>query len=161
MNPLDNPQRKTSNKEGAYDSHIWGPHFWFFLHTIAMNYPKRANEVTKRKYYELIQNMPIFIPNVEMGDRFSRLLDKYPVTPYLDKRESFIRWTVFIHNKVNKIIGKPEMELEEAIDNYNRAYVPEKLELYGETTIRKNVVYLYSAIIFALLLILYMVYHMH
>jgi hypothetical protein len=147
MKPLD-----------KYDSNIWGPHFWFFLHTIAMNYPDRANDVTKRKYYELIQNMPIFIPNVEMGNRFSEFLDKYPVTPYLDKRESFIRWTVFIHNKINGFLGKPELEFRDAIETYNRAYIPENLQLYGETSIKNNIVYLYSAIILALLLIAYIVY---
>ena len=145
-------------KPDSYDSHVWGPHFWFFIHTIAMNYPYHPNEVTKRKYYELIQNMPIFIPNVEMGNQFSRLLDKYPVTPYLDKRESFIRWTVFIHNKINIILGKPEMELNDAINDYNEAYVPKDLKLYGETSIKQNVVYLYSTIIFALLLVAYIVY---
>jgi len=145
-------------KRTTYDSHIWGPHFWFFLHTIAMNYPDRANDVTRRKYYDLVQNMPIFIPNVEMGNRFSRLLDQYPVTPYLDKRESFIRWTVFIHNKVNIILGKPEMTLETAIELYHAAYIPPKLDVYGGTSIHKNVVYVYSAIILALLLVAYMVY---
>ena len=145
-------------KRPHYDSHIWGPAFWFFLHTIAMNYPDRANEVTRRKYYDFVQNMPMFIPNVEMGNQFSRLLDKYPVTPYLDKRESFIRWTVFIHNKINKMIGKPEISLDEAVAKYNLAYVPEKLDLYGNTGMRKNVVYLYSAILLALLLVFYMVY---
>ena len=146
------------NRRDSYDSHIWGPCFWFFIHTIAMNYPDHPNEVTKRKYYDLIQNMPIFIPNVEMGNQFSRLLDKYPITPYLDKRESFIRWTVFIHNKVNVILGKPEIELNDAIHIYNNAYVPKQLELYGNTSIKKNTVYLYSTIILALLLIAYMVY---
>jgi hypothetical protein len=150
--------KKLIEKRAVYDSHIWGPHFWFFLHAIAMNYPDRPNEVTKRKYYDLIQNMPVFIPSADMGNRFSRLLDKYPVSPYLDKRESFIRWTVFIHNKINNFLGKPEMELSDAIDNYNNAYVPEKLELYGETSMKKNIVYLYSTIIFALFLIAYIVY---
>jgi FAD-linked sulfhydryl oxidase len=146
-------------KKCEYDSRVWGPPFWFFIHTIAMNYPDRANDVTKRKYYEFVQNLPLFIPNVEMGNRFSRLLDKYPVTPYLDKRESFIRWTVFIHNKINKIIGKPEMDLEDAIEKYNIAYVPQPLQLYGETNIQKNIVYLYGAIILAILLIAYIVYY--
>jgi hypothetical protein len=145
-------------KDEHLDSRIWGPPFWFFIHTIAMNYPDRANEVTKRKYYDFVQNLPIFIPNVEMGNRFSRLLDKYPVTPYLDKRESFIRWTVFIHNKINKMIGKPEMDLKDAIEKYNRTYVPEKLQLYGETGIKNNVVVLYATIILAILLVAYMVY---
>lgn len=93
-----------------------------------------------------------------MGNQFSRLLDDYPVTPYLGKRESFIRWTVFIHNKINVILGKPEIALEDAIATYNLAFVPEKLELYGETAIKKNVVYIYSAIILALLLVAYMVH---
>jgi hypothetical protein len=102
--------------------------------------------------------MPLFIPSWEMGNRFSRILDKYPVSPYLDKRESFIRWTVFIHNKINIFLGKPEMEFNDAIDNYSAAFEPEKLELYGETSLKKNIVYLYSTIILALLLIAYIVY---
>ena len=153
-----NSELRLIEKRRSYDSHIWGPHFWFVLHTIAMNYPDRANEVTRRKYYDFIQNLPIFIPNTEMGNNFSRLLDKYPVTPYLDKRESFIRWTVFIHNKINRIIGKPELELEDAIERYNNAYIPQKLELYGETNIKKTTVYIYSTILLLLLLILYFLY---
>jgi hypothetical protein len=145
-------------KRNSYDSHIWGPPFWFVLHTIAMNYPDRANEVTRRKYYDFVQNLPLFIPNAKMGDEFSQLLDKYPITPYLDKRESFIRWTVFIHNKINKILGKPELELSDAIDKYNAAYIPEKLALYGDTSIRKNIVYVYSAIFLVLCLILYIMW---
>lgn len=29
------------------DPNVWGPHFWFFLMTIAISYPTKANEVTK------------------------------------------------------------------------------------------------------------------
>ena len=63
------------------DPTIWGPHFWFFLHTLAMSYPHHPNAVTKKKYYELIQNFPLFIPNSSMGNYFSSLLDKYPIAP--------------------------------------------------------------------------------
>jgi hypothetical protein len=80
---------------------VWGPHYWFFLHTIAHSYPENPNSVTKRKYYDLINNMPLFIPVPKMGDEFSKMLDKYPVSPYLDHRDSFIRWVHFIHNKLN------------------------------------------------------------
>lgn len=30
------------------DPDIWGPHFWFVLHTMAMTYPHHPNDVTKR-----------------------------------------------------------------------------------------------------------------
>ena len=82
------------------DSNIWGPHYWFVLLTIAISYPKHPNDVTKKKYYELIHNFPLFIPVSSMGNHFSELLDKYPIAPYLDSRESFIKWVHFIHNKI-------------------------------------------------------------
>ena len=44
------------------DPKIWGPHYWFFLHTIAVTYPHNPNSVTKKKYYDLIQNLHIFLP---------------------------------------------------------------------------------------------------
>jgi hypothetical protein len=84
-----------------FDPTVWGPHFWFFLHTIAMAYPHHPNSVSKKKYYELIMNIPLFIPIESMGNDFSKLLDEYPVTAYLDSRDSLIRWMHFIHNKIN------------------------------------------------------------
>ena len=32
----------------ALDSNVWGPHYWFFLHTIALTYPHNPNEVVKK-----------------------------------------------------------------------------------------------------------------
>ena len=85
----------------ALDPKVFGPHYWFFLHTIALNYPIYPNAVTKKKYYDFIQNLPLFIPIEKHATDFSKLLDEYPLTPYLDSRESFVRWMHFIHNKIN------------------------------------------------------------
>ena len=112
MNPIEN-YKIVDN----IPSETWGPHYWYFLHTIAYNYPLHPNKVTKRKYYDLIINFPLFIPNDEMGNRFAELLDKYPVTPYLDNRESFIRWTWFIHNKINYQLNKEEIDFNDFIQN--------------------------------------------
>ena len=87
-----------------------------FLHTIAESYPLHPNDVTKKKYYDLIQNLPLFIPNDEIGNFFSQLLDKYPVSPYLVNRDSFVKWMHFIHNKINVRIGKPEISLPMALE---------------------------------------------
>ena len=85
------------------DPEIWGPHFWGFLHTVAMTYPKHPNAITKKKYYDFVQSIPLFIPVEQMSTDFSKLLEQYPVTPYLDNKESFIRWMWYIHNKVNVV----------------------------------------------------------
>ena len=111
-----------------FDSTVWGPHFWFFLHTIAMAYPHHPNSVSKKKYYELIMNLPLFIPIESMGNDFSKLLDEYPVTAYLDSRDSLIRWMHFIHNKINEKLEKPKITLNEFYLKYYEEYKPKELK---------------------------------
>ena len=137
-----------------FDPIVWGPHFWFFLHTIAHSYPTTPNEVTKRKYYDTIQNMPLFIPVSDIGDRFSNLLDKYPVSPYLGSRESFVRWVHFIHNKINVVLGKDEMSILESIDAYFAQYKPRPFVLSDKLGIPKY--YLYGILILICCVLIYL-----
>tara|TARA_B110000285_G_C15139583_1_gene629809 strand:- start:91 stop:525 length:435 start_codon:yes stop_codon:yes gene_type:complete len=104
------------------DSKIWGPYYWFVLITIAMTYPIHPNDVIKKKYFEFLHNLPIFIPDTKISNQFSEMLDIYPVSSYLDNRESLIRWVHFIHNQINKKLNKPEISLQEALKNYYLKY---------------------------------------
>ena len=123
------------------DPKIWGPHYWFFLHTISMSYPIHPNAVTKKKYYDFVQNIPLFIPVESMAGEFSKLLDQYPVQPYLDNKESFIRWMWFIHNKINIKLEKPQISLNDFYVNYYEEYKPinEKMSEYYK--IRGKLIY--------------------
>jgi len=123
------------------DPKIWGPHYWFFLHTISMSYPIHPNAVTKKKYYDFVQNIPLFIPVESIAGEFSKLLDQYPVQPYLDNKESFIRWMWFIHNKINKKLEKPQISLNDFYVKYYEEYKPinEKMSEYYK--IRGKLIY--------------------
>ena len=123
------------------DPKIWGPHYWFFIHTVAMTYPIRPNAVTKKKYYEFIQNLPLFIPVESLSGEFSKLIDKYPVTPYLDNRESLIRWTHFIHNKINQKLEKPQISLSEFYIKYYEEYKSQNVKMVEYYKIREKVIY--------------------
>jgi hypothetical protein len=136
-----------------FDATIWGPHYWFFLHTVAESYPNFVNDVTRRKYYDLIQNMPLFIPDSEIGDKFSRFLDKYPVTPYLDNRDSFVRWMHFIHNKINVELGKRELSLPMSLEKYRAEYKPKPVVLSEKINMRKH--YINAVLIFGLFVLIY------
>jgi len=103
---------------------VWGPHYWFFLHTIAITYPHHPNDAIKKKYYEFIQNLHLFLPSTDISADFSKLLDLYPVAPYLDSRESFIRWMHFIHNKINVKLEKPKITIQEFYSQYYENYKP-------------------------------------
>jgi hypothetical protein len=131
------------NRTRDISSEKWGPQFWFFLHAVAYNYPNNPNAITKRKYYELMQNIPLFLPDTKMGDDFAILLDKYPVSPYLDCRESLIIWMHFIHNKINVILGKQTISLYASLDNYHKQMakntISKEIDFYLDTKTKKQI----------------------
>ena len=123
------------------DPKIWGPHYWFFLHTLAMTYPHHPNAVTKKKYYEFIQNLPLFIPVEEISKEFEKLIDQYPITPYLDNRDSFVRWMHFVHNKINEKLEKPSISLNDFFVQYYNAYKSQNEKLNEYYKLREKFVY--------------------
>ena len=135
---------------------VWGPHMWFFINTIAMTYPNRPNAVTKKKYYDFMQNLPMFIPIEHMSGEFSKLLDEYPIQPYLDTKESFIRWVWFIHNKINEKLEKPQITLNEFYKKYYEEYKPKNVKLVEYYKLRSKIIN--GAIILALIFIIFYLY---
>lgn len=142
-------------EEEKFRPEVWGPHYWFFLHTVSHTYPLHPNSVTKRKYYDLIQNMALFIPNEKIGNDYNKLLDNYPVTPYLANRDSFIRWVHFIHNRMNKILDKEEITLFESLDNYRSLYKSKQVKLSEKYNIRKEYI-LGGFTVICIILIIYL-----
>ena len=126
------------------DPRVWGPHYWFVLHTIAQSYPLRANEVTRKKYYSFIQDLPLFLPVPGIGNNFAKLLDRYPVAPYLDSRRAFTRWMHFVHNKVRLSTGAPAVEQEAAAAAYADAYRDPNTA--DAQTLKRNAVLAYGGV---------------
>jgi len=123
------------------DPKIWGPHYWFFLHTVAMTYPHHPNAVTKKKYYEFVQNLPLFIPVEAISKEFEKFIDLYPITPYLDNRESFIRWMHFAHNKINEKLEKPQITLNDFFVQYYNEYKSQNEKLAEFYKLKEKLIY--------------------
>lgn len=105
------------------DAAVWGPHFWFVMHTMAYTYPvSNPTPTTKRQMYDFFHRLPLFLPDAAMGGKFQDLLNAYPLTPFLDKRESLMRWVHQIHNRINRTLGKPRIEYQESLDKYRQIY---------------------------------------
>jgi len=99
--------------------------------------------------------MPLFIPVEELGNKFSAMLDKYPVSPYLDNRDSFVRWVHFIHNKYNVLLGKPEISLPLALELYRDQYEEKGFIKLKQWKYKKHLLFL-SLILFCCLIIYYL-----
>ena len=139
------------------DPQIWGPHYWFFLHTLSMTYPVYPNAVTKKKYYEFINNLPLFIPIENISSEFQKLLQKYPIAPYLDTRKTFIQWLHFIHNKINTKLEKPIIPIEKFYINYYEAYKSKNIKIVEYLKLKKKIVYI--SLLMIIIIVIYFLYN--
>jgi hypothetical protein len=139
-----------------FEPNIWGPHYWFFLHTLAINYPNYPNDITKKKYYEFIHNLPLFIPNETISNDFLLIINEYPVKPYLDNKDSFVRWVNFIHNKINEKLEKPSISLNDFYINYFNLYKSNNIKLIEYLNQKKKIIYLmFMLLLFVVIYYLY------
>lgn len=110
------------SRDFYYNPKIWGPHYWFFLHTIVLIYPEYPNSITKKAYYNFFRELPRFLPVNTIASFYDKLLLKYPIVPYLDNRKTLFKWICLIHNEINKKIEHPQMSVEKAIKKYYKQY---------------------------------------
>ena len=102
---------------------IWGPHGWKFIHMIALAYPDNPTNDNKKNYKNFFTGIQYILPCSICRDNYKKHLKDFPLTnKILNSRELLIKWTIDIHNMVNKETGKPELKYEDAlkiiINNY-------------------------------------------
>jgi hypothetical protein len=92
---------------------VWGPPLWLSLHIMALAYPKQPSYSEKKAAKEYFEALPFLLPCAICKEHLKAHLAKYPIAPYLDRREDLFKFTVMLHNEVNKSLNKPTMtELE-------------------------------------------------
>ena len=125
-----------------YDPSVWGPHYWFMIHTIGFTYPHMPTTGQKKQYYNFFTSLPLFIPNKESAMRFEVLLDENPISPYLTSQESLLKWIHFIHNKINKDLEIKEKPYVEFVNDYINLYKPKELVFREELKKRERIIYI-------------------
>ena len=141
----------------AYDPEVWGPPYWFVIHSVAFGYPDHPSAVQRKISHRFITHLPELMPNHQVGNEFSKLLELYPVTPYLDKKEDFVKWTHFIHNKINEKLEKPTISLTEHYRQFEELYRPKQSQF--QTLLKRKSKLVHG--IFIVLIALFIVYLRH
>ena len=121
---------------------VWGPHYWFVIHTVANTYPDAPTKHNKKIIYDFFTNLFYLLPNSSMGSHYIKLLKKYPIEPYIDNKESLMKWVHFIHNKINKLTKKPEISYSQAIQMYMEHYKPQPILNQEYFKMKKQYVYI-------------------
>ena len=90
----------------------WGFHTWHAIHYVALGYPDAPTEQDTRIYNEFFSSLGYVLPCKLCTGHYADHVVKYPIS--LTNRESLFKWTVDIHNSVNRSLGKKEFTVDEA-----------------------------------------------
>jgi hypothetical protein len=99
---------------------VWGPFFWHTMHIVALGYPKNPTYTDKKCAKEFYESLAFLLPCSICREHYKGYLQEKPISTFLDSRTDLIKWTIQIHNKVNKMLGKPEWTLEEVLSYYEK-----------------------------------------
>lgn len=98
---------------------VWGPGVWFCIHTTALH----SRDVKSAQL--IVQNIIQNLPCAKCREHALNFLEKNPFREIGLTSSDFFKWTVDLHNKCNKWLGKPQLTVEEARNIYLRTNVCE------------------------------------
>ena len=99
---------------------VWGPFFWYTIHITALGYPTQPSYAHKKAAKEFYESLKFLLPCPICKEHYITHLEKYPITPHLDRRSDLFRWTLLLHNEVNKSLQKEEMTESQVLKNLAR-----------------------------------------
>jgi hypothetical protein len=99
---------------------VWGPFYWHVIHIVALGYPKTPTYSDKKAAKEFFESLQFLLPCSVCRKHYTQHFQNNPITPALDTRDALIKWTIDIHNQVNKMLNKPVWTQDEVIAYYMR-----------------------------------------
>ena len=108
------------------DPEVWGPHGWYFLHSITLAYPDNPTDDDKTYHKNFFESLKNILPCEKCRIHFNQTLTTYPIENHLENKESLFKWLVDVHNRVNIDNGKREYSYDEVTKLYENMYSKNK-----------------------------------
>ena len=96
----------------------WGPHFWMTLHIACLGCQDAKVLV------DFVEGYKEIIPCLSCREHFEQVLVENPVP----EADDLFKWSVDVHNIVNKRLGKPEFSYEDAFANIVTVTAPPQFD---------------------------------
>nr|UOX61108.1 MAG: sulfhydry1 oxidase Erv1-like protein [Diabrotica toursvirus 3a] len=97
------------DKYKSQDPNVWGEKYWFFLHSIAANYPENPSLLHKEVVANLIKGLPLLLPCRECATHAFNYIKHYidDMDLIVENRKELELFFENFHNAVNIRIHKP------------------------------------------------------
>lgn len=96
---------------------LWGNHAWKFLHYITLNYPETPTFSDKMKYTTFLNSFAVVLPCEDCSNHFKELLSKTNFDIVLSSKDSFFKWSVDVHNHVNRRLHKKTLSYNDSLNS--------------------------------------------
>lgn len=104
----------------GYGKTWWGPAVWTMIHVVALFYPDRYDKEVAKHFRAFIFSLTRLLPCQECRIHLRQNLEVHdPIENYFQNNERLFLWTWKLHNRVNRMLRKPEMPYSNAIQIYN------------------------------------------
>lgn len=92
----------------------WRDSFWHYAMIVVSSYPDKPSQVLRKKVYRFFTDIPAMMPDQEFRHKYTELLSRFPVSPYLDSRNDLSKWITFFRNRIGetyneKTVTEPDM----------------------------------------------------
>jgi hypothetical protein len=143
---------------------IWGPYGWKYFHFVALAYPINPTDEDKLNYYNFYIFFGKTLPCENCIHHYAEHLQNFPLTDYiLSTKDTLLKWTIDIHNEVNKKGNKKIYDYDEAValikNNYGdnlpiiESFESTEINEKNKTTNNNNTLFLFIILFVALIII--------
>lgn len=111
----------------------WANPIWFVIHFSAYHAPNVINNQWAISYKSFISSLQYVIPCPICRTHLRENLPLVPIDNYINTKQNIFKWSVELHNIVNKSLDKPIISLDEAIkiyDPFRQGYVLQNSRYY-------------------------------
>lgn len=108
------------------DPKVWGPKLWFVIHTIALNFPENPSYEQKRTHEDFFNSLVYLIPCDKCRVHYRQHINNNPVVNHLKDSDTLFRYTIELHNEVNKSLNKRVYSYDEVVKFYRIEYGDER-----------------------------------
>lgn len=156
------------------DPNVWGRHMWASIHFISLAYPTNPSETDKATFKNYFEQLHKVLPCQKCSQHLNETMrSEHPLyANHLSSKHELFKWTVELHNIVNKRLGKKTISVDDAYDIYmkksNFAYEMCKEHIDNKTnldtddiqisSLTRLVVFLLIALFVCIILLIYCYY---
>lgn len=110
------------------DVRVWMPPFLFLLQMTAHSYADAPTPTLRKKYYQILTDLRLTLPDVRWQAWFAQALDEIPVSAFLLDRQAVFDWVYRVRCRVHQQLRWPPIGYAEHHDAFYRAFRPKPVQ---------------------------------